>query len=352
MSVPVIFLVLGTVVLFYGLLLRICFRNVTISRSFSRQTVFEGETGEMIEVVTNPGPVMIPWLRVESTLPGELHFGSMENLQVSGGRHHRSLFILMPYKRITRRHRVTFAGRGIFEAGNAAVTAGDLLGLLQTGRQIQGTARVVVWPRLVSEEELPQPMIRIFGELAMKRAVPDPFLISGIRPYRPGDPVRSIHWPASARMGSPQVVTHEQTGTMRLMVVLCGDKSPDQWGSLSEAEQPSAEQGIRIAATLCVRAFRAGMAAGFAVNMDDGNGGSLVLAPGAGWAWEEKMLTAMAAIRLKRTVRFLTFLKTLHGADGTDMLLLMPDGFAVPGEEIARLEAEGSRVEICPLEVW
>ena len=351
MSVIVVLLGLGGAVLLYGLFLRLCFRRVTVTRSFSRKALFEGETGEMVEVVTNPTPLMIPWLRLESSLPEQLHFGGMENLRVSGGRHHLSFFTLLPYKRITRRHRVTFAGRGIFEAGNAAVTAGDLLGLNQAERQISEPVRVIVWPRLLQESELPQPLIRIFGELPMRRAAPDPFLISGIRPYRAGDPVRDIHWPASDRMGSPQVRVHDRTGAMRLLTVLCGDQSPDQWGSLSESEMPSAEHGIRIAATLCLRALRGGMAAGFAVNFDRGDGESLVLMPEGGPAWEEKILTAMAKLRLKRTVRCQTFLKTLHGADGMDILLLMPPGFPPPEEEMARLRAEGSQVEICPAEV-
>ncbi len=351
MNVLVILLCLGAAVLLYSVLLSFSFRGVTVSRSFAKRAVYEGETGEMVEVVTNPSPLLIPWLRVESTLPGELRFGSMENLHISGGRHHRSFFILYPYRRITRRHRVTFAGRGVFDVGNAAVTAGDLLGIIQRTRQLEENARVIVYPRLLPEDEMPRPLVRRLGERAMKRAVPDPFLFAGIRPYRTGDALRDIHWPASARMGTVQVKMREQTGTLRLMVVLCGDKSPDQWGSLSEAEYPNAEQGIRVAATLCVRALRLGMAAGFAVNLDNGNGESVLLPPSSGAAFEETLLTAMASIRLKRTVRFETFLAALRGREGTDILLLMPPSFPPPREAVARLSSQGSHVEVFPLEV-
>ncbi|MBQ8136139.1 MAG: DUF58 domain-containing protein [Clostridia bacterium] len=351
MNVLVVLLCLGAVLFVYSFLLSVAFRKLTITRVFPKRAVFEGETGEMVEVVTNRSPLLIPWLRVESTLPGEMRFGSMENLRISGGRHHRSFFILYPYRRITRRHRVTFAGRGVFDVGSAAVTAGDLLGIIQKTGQLEKNTRVIVYPHLLKEDELPQPLVRMLGEYAMKRAVPDPFLFAGIRPYRTGDALRDIHWPASARMGTVQVKVREQTGTLRLMVVLCGDKSPDQWGSLSEAEYPMAEHGIRVAATLCVRALRSGMPAGFAVNLDDGSGQSVLLPPSSGAAFEETLLTAMAGIRLKRTVRFETFLGTLKGEAGTDILLLMPPSFAQPKEAIARLTAQGSQVQVFPLEV-
>ena len=102
-------------------------KGLTCSRSFSRSTAFEGESGEMIEVVRNDRPLMIPWLRVESQISPHLQLGRQENLNVSGSRYYRSLFTLMPYQQVKRRHKVRFLHRGVYDLGSASLTVGDAL---------------------------------------------------------------------------------------------------------------------------------------------------------------------------------------------------------------------------------
>ena len=113
----------------FGMLIaKVGLRGLTCTRSFSRPAAYEGETGEMIEVVRNDRPMIIPWLRVESRISRHLQFGRQENLDVSGSMYHKSLFTLMPYQRITRRHRVRFLHRGAYDIGSACLTAGDVTG--------------------------------------------------------------------------------------------------------------------------------------------------------------------------------------------------------------------------------
>ena len=83
-------------------------KNLTCCRSFSRPTAFEGEEGELVEVVRNDGPYIIPWLRVESYISPKLQLGKQENLHVSSDTFYRSCFALMPYQQIRRRHHVRF----------------------------------------------------------------------------------------------------------------------------------------------------------------------------------------------------------------------------------------------------
>lgn len=115
--------------------------------------------------------------------------------------YHRSIFFLMPYQQITRRHHVQLLQRGEFNLGNATLTAGDLMGMCQATEEVRLSIPVLVYPRLLNEDEVPPPFSQLLGECLVRRSlVNDPFLISGIRPYRAGDNVRDIHWPATARM--------------------------------------------------------------------------------------------------------------------------------------------------------
>ena len=42
--------------------------RISCSRSFSKSVVFEGESGEMVEIVRNDSPFALPWLRLESRM--------------------------------------------------------------------------------------------------------------------------------------------------------------------------------------------------------------------------------------------------------------------------------------------
>ena len=107
MNVLVVLAVFAALCVAYGRLLEhVALRGLTCTRAFSRREVFEGDEGELVEVISNDRPLIVPWLRVESRISRHLQFGRQENLDVSGSMYHKSLFTLMPYQRITRRHRV------------------------------------------------------------------------------------------------------------------------------------------------------------------------------------------------------------------------------------------------------
>ena len=282
---------------------RFALDGLQCDRSFAQSAVFEGDEGEMIEVVRNDRPLLVPWLRMENQISAHLQLGSQSNLHVSGQTHCCSLFTLMPYQQIRRRHRVRFAHRGAYNLGNASLTAGDLLCAFQVHREQDMDVPVLVYPRLLDDSEIPAPLSHLMDEIVSRRQLlTDPFLVRGIRPYHPGDNVRDIHWPATARMNETQVRIHDHTAQSRLLIVLNSQRTPGQWGErLMDYEQEEIEQGIRVAATLCVRALRAGLAAGFAANMplsvDDDS--CAVLPPEAGAAREEELLACMARLRVK-----------------------------------------------------
>lgn len=312
---------------FGWLLRRFALRGLQCSRAFSRPAAFVGEEAELIEVVRNDRPFLIPWLKVESRVPPAVRLGRQENLNLSGEMYYSSLFTLLPWQQIRRRHRVRFTRRGQYDLGSASLTAGDMLGLVTVSRDQRMSAPVLVYPRLMDERELPAPLSRLLQEATVRRSLAtDPFLVRGIRPYRPGDPVRDIHWAATARMGETQVRLHDPAAQMRLMVVFNMEPKPGQWGdTMMDYEQEAVERMISLAATVCVRALRSGLPVGFATNMPRGGGKvSTVLPPSAGAAREEELLSAFARLTVTRTLAFPLFLKELAELEGLDMLVLSP----------------------------
>ena len=354
MSVIVVLVVL---VLLYGatgfVLVKFGLRGLQCTRAFSRPAVHEGDEGEMVEVVRNDRPMFIPWLRVESHISPYLKLGRQDNLDVSGSRYYCSLFTMLPYQQVRRRHRVKFLRRGVYDLGNASLSVGDVLGFFQENREQQMHVPVVVFPRLLNEDELPQPLSLLMGETISRRPLlTDPFLVRGIREYRPGDPVRDIHWPATARMGEPQVRFFDHTSRTKLMVILNAQRKETQWGDyLMEYEEGEIEYGISVAATLCVRALRSGLAAGFATNMAFGEEKtSVVMMPGANPAREEELLTSFARLTLVRTQAFPLLMETLTHITDMDVLLLSCyDGETVQAA-LEQLRRQGNQATLHILE--
>lgn len=328
-------------------------KRLSCHRTFSCPAAFAGSEGQLVETVRNDSPYMIPWLRLECRITPHLRLGRQENLQVSADAYYSSLFTLMPYQQIRRTHRVTFLHRGAYDLGRVSMTAGDVLGLTQLRRKQELQAPVLVYPRLLEDCELPAPVSRILGDIVTRRQLlEDPFLVRGIRTYYPGDPVRDIHWPATARTGEAQVRVRDYTAQTKLLVVLNVQREDLQWHDrLAEEEEEAIEYGISMAATLCLRALRMGLCAGFAANMplDDGKENTVML-PVAGTAREEELLTAFARLKTVRTQPLHMLLESLTLYSGLDILILScyeNDGIR---DAMAQLRRGGNQVSLCLLE--
>ena len=353
MSVIVILLVFAGICTAYGLLLqKFGLKGLKCSRSFSRPAVFEGEEAELVEVISNDRPMLVPWLRLESRISRNLQFNRQQNPDANGYIYHKSLFTLMPYQRITRRHRVRFLHRGAYNIGNACLTAGDVAGLFQCSRDQRMDAPVVVYPRLLDEQEIPEPLSRLLGDCMVERQLlRDPFLVNCVRPYRPGDPVRDIHWPATARTGEVHVRVHDFSAQSRLMVVINAQLKEAQWDNLMEYEQDRIERAISMAATLCVHALRAGLTAGFATNMPlDDLETCTVFPPSGGAAREEELLSAFAHLRVLRVRSFNTFLESLTAYTDLDMIVLSCYDSEALQERLRALRLRGNTVCLHVLE--
>ena len=353
MSVAVIVLVLVVLNVVFDLILHLfALKGLQCTRRFSVPAAHEGETVEVIEVVRNDRPLLIPWLRLESRISPHLRFGRQENLGVSGEMYHRSLFMLMPYQQITRRHKVHLMHRGAYDIGNATLTAGDLLGVSCIGQEKRMSVPILVYPRLLDPSYIPAPFYRLLGEsIVQRRMLQDPFLVNGIRPYQLRDNVRDIHWAATARTGELQVRTHDFTAQTRLMVVVNGQLSHHQWGHLMDYEHGPVERAISVAATMCVDALRQGLPCGFAANMPMGDSDlCTVLAPDAGAAREEELLSALARLRVKFIKSFHEFLDELLTLSGVDFLILTAYESEEMASRIDALRLRGNTVQLCLLD--
>ncbi len=332
-------------------------RHLRYERRFSVQTAHEGQNVELIENIRNEKLLPVPWLRAESRMPAELRFGDKPTdamHEVKGGLYHKSLFFLAPMCAITRHHAVTLQRRGVYAAGSVALTAGDLFALVKKERQLELDCGIVVYPALLSENELPDPAHRWLGDAVVRRWImPDPFLVNGIRDYRAGDPMRDVHWKATARTGELRVKQHDYTSDPRALVILNVQVSPWQWSDVPPQNIEDMEQAIRIAATLCVRAIKSGMNAGFATNAcvrgQEGKGEFIYVPTQAGSGQADKLMDTMARMALHRELTFPTFLGELSEVSGEDILIMSYYEDDELNEAVGKLRQQGNSVSLLRL---
>ena len=73
-------LVLFALYLIWAFTIRKGMDRLSCHRGFSKTRVFEGETGELVEVVRNDSPFVIPWFRVESRVSPFIRLGQRDDL--------------------------------------------------------------------------------------------------------------------------------------------------------------------------------------------------------------------------------------------------------------------------------
>lgn len=137
--------------------------------------------------------------------------------------------------------------RGLYKIGPIGIDWQDPLGLLRR-KTVAGTATLVVYPapyELAGNTVLDQLFVAEFASENQE--------FDSLREYTPGDPLRHVHWPSSAKYD--EFVVAEYTGQRAL----------DEMTVAGHAHTDGGELLARTILTLTERAFDAGLDVGVAV---------------------------------------------------------------------------------------
>lgn len=170
-----------------------------------------------------------------------------------------------------------FADRGVARLERLWIGSRHPFGLLLRAREVDLAAEVLVYPATRRGAVAATPAgLGMDARSADRRADSGDF--AGLREYQPGDPIRRIHWPTSARIGHPMVV--QRTGEAGDQVVVRVD--PASHGEAREEQIARATGQIEWH-----------FARGDAVGLDaDGE----VLRPRSGATWRRHLLTTLALL--------------------------------------------------------
>jgi len=126
--------------------------------------------------------------------------------------------------------RARFVARGLHHLDGFTVAATAPFGLACGPRVESGTVKVYVVPRIAVVRRLP-PVVATKhqpGGVALASKAGESMDLLGVRPYRPGDPVRDLHARTWARTGEPAVREYQQEYFTRVGVVLDTSTGSDE----------------------------------------------------------------------------------------------------------------------------
>ncbi len=174
-----------------------------------------GASGSLSILMTNPYLLPFPQLEVEYTLPGP-----------QGGSVYAAAFSVLPLQRIRIRETMDLPCRGVYEVGLKTIMVYDVFGLFRMKLPYQQLAhkpmpRVTVLPRMIPPDRATLPVLESpINAAGAARATEDTSSPSDSRPYRPGDPLKRVHWKLSARQGQLMVKTYEPAAVSDALLYL------------------------------------------------------------------------------------------------------------------------------------
>jgi uncharacterized protein (DUF58 family) len=120
------------------------------------------------------------------------------------------------------RYRLPLHRRGIVTIGPLSVEASDPFDLARRRTETASTIEVIVLPRVVTLVPIPaapgdEPDS---GPHHLRTLATAQEEFSSLREYQPGDDVRKVHWPSTARLGRPIVRHYDEPWQRRTTVVL------------------------------------------------------------------------------------------------------------------------------------
>lgn len=238
--------------------------RVSYERRLSQPRAFPDDEVELTIKITNRKALPLASLQVFDKLPTNLSINAPVTL--SGMRQAQTLqrrTSLRWYESVVWRYRVRPKARGSYRIGPVQLFSGDPFGLYSVDVDHEIFTSLLVYPRLLNLPELGLPATNPLGDRRAQALLRDPMRTIGVRNYAPSDPLKDVHWTATARTGSLQSRVYEPTTARSLALFLDLDTFEFYYEGL---DPEHVERMISAVATLARHGLDDGYAVGLYAN--------------------------------------------------------------------------------------
>jgi uncharacterized protein (DUF58 family) len=232
-----VLLVLFSLVIFISYLsARLSLQGIIIQRSSRYQKMNVGNYFEDHFDIENKYPFWKQWLEIHDHSGIS---GNAEEVRVLTGLEARKVRTFNTYTFLNK--------RGVYSLGPLQLVSGDALDCFEFTRQVDIPGRLVVLPRIIELDRFAHLPAYLSGgkELKVASAETTPFA-AGVREYYPGDPLRRIHWPTTARKQKLMVKEFDRDPQMNTWLFLdCQTQAHFEHRTHDRASHPSDYWSVR-----------------------------------------------------------------------------------------------------------
>lgn len=240
-------------------------RGLHYERTIGRDRAVWGDEVPLDIAIWNDKPLPLAWLSVddfatEGTVVREepLVPSNRPGLTIL-----RSRWTVGWYERVVRHLTIVADHRGVYSFGPVQATVADLFGRGAATEEHADRGTYIVRPRSVPVR-IASPQHLPLGFLPARHSLfEDPALFAGVRPYQPGDPMRRIHWRATARTGVPVSKRFDPSRAREVLIVLDVQTMPGPHWML-HYDEDLVESLMVAAASLARHALAEGASCGLA----------------------------------------------------------------------------------------
>lgn len=299
-------------------------KQLTADIVFAEKHIFEGQTGQLKEIIENRKHLPLSMLKVKFQTDKHLLFEDTKGSRTTDQYYRNDVFQIGGGEKITRTLPFTGGRRGYYTITTMDLVASDLFLTSLYVETCPVHTALYVYPKFFDSREFRQSLQQLNGEVLTKRhLLEDPFEYRGIREYQPTDDMRSINWKATAKTGEFKVNQKNYTSlkAIRVFVNLEDD-------NLLKKEE-CVEASMQIAAGLCRYFLQQGMQVScYSNGVDIINHLPVSVAASAGKGQLDAILCALA--RVDTSVPVLDFndcfsRRVLEEAKGTMTCFVTPN---------------------------
>ncbi len=241
-------------------------RRMSYERVLSTPRALVGDEITLTLRIANRKLLGLPSLTIDDVVPAPLEFVSQQLLPhtLLNTKLLRHWTTLRPYEAVSWNIAVRCQKRGLYTFGPAQLTATDAFGLVTRELEIEGRTQLLVYPELAAIPNLRLRAQHPVGELrAPRQLLTDPSRVVGVRDYRRDDPLKTVHWGATARRGELQSKVFEPTTSLDVAIVLNLDTFEHYWEGV---RYDQIEYMIGVAAAVASQSAQQGLGFGLYTN--------------------------------------------------------------------------------------
>ncbi len=216
-------------------------RNIRLERAMRFGWAQVGDKLEEQFVLHNEGFLPATWLQISdhSTLPG---YSVARATGIEGSSHN------------SWQTSGTCLRRGLFTLGDTRIVTGDPLGLYEVEITQPQAVTLAVMPPVIPLPFLETSPGGWSGDGRPRpHAAQESVSAEAVRPYRPGDSLRMVHWPTTARRSEPYVRVLEGAPASDWWIALDVESRVQAGG---DAPESTLELGVILAASLAARGLQ------------------------------------------------------------------------------------------------